>query len=126
MASCRRTALYSARTRSSSAEHRRVGDGAQMGPLGLHVSPQGLHLGLVGGHARAPEVLGDGAQGHELPGGVGGHGRPVVGHRQEDGQALVVHVDGHHALGMHEAVLDEGQQALGLPAVEEDHLGLGG
>lgn len=54
------------------------------------MAEEALDGSLVGGHARAAEVLGDGAQGHECLGRVGRHGRPVVGDGQQDGQAVGV------------------------------------
>jgi acyl-CoA synthetase (AMP-forming)/AMP-acid ligase II len=59
-------------------EHGGVVDVIEVRPVGLDVSQEALHLGLVGGRVRAPVVLPDGDQGHELAGVAGGHlGSPV-------------------------------------------------
>jgi hypothetical protein len=93
------------------AEHGGIGDRRQMRSLRLHVAPQRLDVRLVGGDARAAEVLGDRAQRHELPRRVGGHGRAVVADRQQDRHALVVEVEGDEGLGTQQALLDAGQQS---------------
>lgn len=63
-------------------EYGGVGDGQQVGPLGLERPVEGLDPGLVGGSRRAPEVLSDGDHDHEPAGAGGNHLSPVV----RDGQ----------------------------------------
>ena len=60
------------------------------------------------------------AQRHERLGCVRGHGRAVVGDRQQDGDLV-----GVGELAGVEAVLDDADEVLGLEGVEEHHLGLG-
>lgn len=63
-------------------EYGGVGDGQQVGPLGLERPVEGLDPGLVGGSRRAPEVLSDDDHDHEPAGAGGDHLSPVV----RDGQ----------------------------------------
>jgi hypothetical protein len=79
--------------------------------------------GLVGGGARAAEVLVDGAQGHELSGRARGHLWAVVAEGQQHRPGRVVHgrVDQAGLAGG-----DPLQQPLGLQRVTEHDLDLGG
>ena len=59
------------------AQRGRVADREQVRVLGLDVPVEAFDPGLVGGGVRPAEVLGDRAQGEELPGRAGGHLRAV-------------------------------------------------
>jgi hypothetical protein len=72
------------------AQHRDVVDLVEVGSLKLDVAEQRLDPRLVGRGARPSEVLRDRAQRHELPRRPRRHLRPVVGHGEQDGAALVI------------------------------------
>ena len=96
---CRRWLLYSTRTESSlGPEHGGVGDGQQVGPLGLERPAPGLDPGLVGGSRRAPEVLRDGDHGHEPAGAGGDHLSPVVRDGQQQRSQIIIAIQDQLAL----------------------------
>jgi hypothetical protein len=122
MPACRRTELYCWRTLAGSA--RRVAGSrtlARCGHSALTWPNSDPGPGLVGGRAGAAEVLVDGAQGHELAGGSGGHLRAVVAHGQKDRPCGVVagQVDGAVQAGG-----DQVDQPLGLQGLAEGGLDL--
>jgi hypothetical protein len=67
-----------------------VTDLVQVWELALEVAEERLHPGLVVRGGGPAEVLGDAGAGHEHRGGLGGHLRPVVRHRQQHRHPLVV------------------------------------
>lgn len=69
-----------------------VGDGRQVGPLGLERPAPGLDPGPVGGSRRAPDVLSDGDHGHEPAGAGGDHLSPVVRDGQQQRSQIIIAV----------------------------------
>jgi hypothetical protein len=85
--------------------------------------PNRLYPGLIGWGAGPAEVLGDRAQGHELPGGPRSHLWAIVGDCEQDRPGRVVHrrVDGPVLVGG-----DGSEQTFGIQCVGEAELHLGG
>jgi hypothetical protein len=101
----------------------RVGDALEVGVLALEVTVEALDPSLVGRRARPAEVLGDGAQRHELAGRTRRHLGTVVRHRQQDRPALVVDGGVDQAVG---SGLDQAEETFGGQGVGEDDLDLRG
>lgn len=68
----------------------RVCDLVDVGMFGFEVTEEAFDPRLVGRGAGPAEMLGDGAQRHELPGRPGGHLRPIVGDGEQDRASRVV------------------------------------
>src|SRR5664280_1262086 len=105
------------------AQRGRVADREQVRVLGLDVPVEAFDPGLVGGGVWPAEVLGDRAQGEELPGRAGGHLRPVVGDGEQDRAGLILHGEVDPAVVV--AGFDPRQQTLGLQGGGETQLDLG-
>ena len=73
-------------------EYGGVGDGQQVGPLGLERPVEGLDPGLAGGSRRAPEELSDDDHGHEPAGAGGNHLSPVVRDGQQQRSQIIIAV----------------------------------
>ena len=111
-----RVAASSARSVAGSRIASRCGYSALTCPLRLSI--QAWSVGVCG-----RRVLGDRAQGEELPGRAGGHLRAVVGDGEQDRAGLIV--DGEVDPAVVVAGLDPGQQTLGLQGGGEPQLDLG-
>src|SRR5664280_1303579 len=119
-----RTALYFARVAASSARSvagSRIA--SRCGYSALTTPVEAFDPGLVGGGVWPAEVLGDRAQGEELPGRAGGHLRPVVGDGEQDRAGLILHGEVDPAVVV--AGFDPRQQTLGLQGGGETQLDLG-
>ena len=108
--------------RQLTTQRGRIADREQVRVLGLEVSVEALDPRLVLGNPGPAEVLSDGAQGHELAGGVRAHLWSVVGDREQDRAGFVLTAQIRPVV----ASLDALEQAFGFQSVGEGELDLGG